>query len=77
MSKKQYFGKLTSSSINLANFSLYKIYKDASILYRCKFCLKGKIKKINNKYIRSSGHKQHCYLNNKILNKKYIFFNFI
>ena len=72
MSKKQYIRKLISSSINLANFSLYKINKDASILYRCKFCLKGKIKKINNKYIRFSGHKQHCYLNNKILNKKNI-----
>lgn len=72
MAKKQYFRNLSSSSINLANFSVYKINKDKTIIYRCKFCLKGKIKKINNKFIRFSGHKHNCSFNNKILGKKNI-----
>ena len=72
MAKKKYFRTLPSSSINLDNFSVYKINKDKTIIYRCRFCFKGKIKKKYNIYIRIAGHEHNCYLNNKILSKKNI-----
>lgn len=68
--------------INVKNYSLLKINKNKSIIYRCKYCYKALIKKEKNQYYKISGHLRHCVIikprkiskdktiNEKIMNKK-------
>ena len=45
MAKRKIREKLSSKIINLNYYDIYKINKDESIIYRCKFCYKSRIKK--------------------------------
>ena len=46
--------------INLNNYSLLKINKNKSKIYRCKYCHKALIKMEKNKFYIMSGHLRHC-----------------
>ena len=54
-------------SFNLLDYSLFAKNKDNTLVYRCKYCFRSRIKKIKNMYFRLAGHKAKCI----VLTKKY------
>lgn len=72
MSKRRNRRLIEKTDINLNNFKVYRINKDNSIVYRCKYCHLSRIKIEKNMIIKISGHMRNCIgLNNsKIINNK-------
>lgn len=60
MAKKKRRVNISPLLIDFSNYRILKIYKNNSIIYRCKYCLKSTIKKENSKYIRIVGHSRNC-----------------
>ena len=73
MGKHSYKQKISPSSIYLNFYSIYKINKDSSIIYRCKFCFNSRIKKSGKYFFRISAHKHHCNIYKNRLNSKMTF----
>lgn len=85
MAKKKKQIIISPFSKELIYFNIYKIYKDKSKVFRCKYCYKSKIKKINEIYIKITGHIKNCKIfknknkrenkshsiNNNIINNKH------
>lgn len=51
---------VSSFSINKTNYKINVINKDSSIIYRCKFCRLGKIKKKGLLFYHIKGHEKNC-----------------
>ena len=51
---------VSSFSINIMNYKINVINKDSSIIYRCKFCRLGKIKKKGLLFYLIRGHEKNC-----------------
>ena len=71
MSKKRFKKIIPKENINWNNFSVFRINKDKSIVYRCNHCFTAMIKNNKKSIIRLSGHKPDCL----ILKKPYLYKN--
>ena len=60
MSKGRYKRITERSSINWNNCDIYKINKNKSIIFRCRFCHQSRLKKEKKQIIKLSGHKHNC-----------------
>jgi hypothetical protein len=56
MKTRKYTKEISEDNININNFNVYKINKNKSILYRCKFCSRAKLRKEKNKIYKIKGH---------------------
>lgn len=51
---------ISQNDFNINYYKIYKINKNKSIIYRCMFCFKSRIKKDNNVFYKISGHSLNC-----------------
>ena len=51
MKTRKYTTKISEDNIDINNFNVYKINKNKSILYRCKFCRRAILKKEKKKIV--------------------------
>ena len=72
MGKKKYSYLISPLSIHWPYFSLYKTNKDETLIFRCKYCFKCRIKKQNELLFRLSGHDPKCFVITKLDIKKKI-----
>ena len=61
---------ISSFNINIDNYKINIINKDSSIIYRCKFCRLGKIKKKGLLFYHISGHEKNCIIFKPLKKKK-------
>ena len=60
MSKGRNSRNIEKTDINWSNFKILRTNKDNSVIFRCKYCHRARIKKEKNKIIKISGHKRNC-----------------
>lgn len=71
MKTRKYTTKISADNIDINNFYEYKFNKNKSILYRCKFCRRAKLRKeVNNKLYKIRGHDTNCILIKSKFSKK-------
>ena len=62
MYRGRFHKTISEKDININIYTKYYINNNKSIIYRCKYCYKSRIKIINNKFIRISGPEKNCYV---------------
>lgn len=62
MKTRKYITEISEDNIDINNFNEYKINKNKSILYRCKFCRRAKLRKEKKKIYKIRGHDSNCIL---------------
>ena len=48
--------------IDLNNFKIFRVNKNKTIIYRCKFCFRSRLKFQKNKLYKISGHDKNCFV---------------
>lgn len=67
---------ISSFTININNYKINIINKDSSIIYRCKFCRLGKIKKKGLLFYHIKGHEKNCVIFKPLKKEKLYMHNY-